>query len=306
MRIAIVGAGGVGGYFGARLAASDCEIVFVARGAHLEAMRRQGLRVVSALGDLTLKSVNAVDEIAKVGAVDLVAVAVKLWDTEEVAARLRPLTDQGATVVSFQNGVHKDDALRRHVPSAQMLGGLCYLAAAVSEPGVIRHTGTMQRLVFGEYGGLETRRVRALFDACQRAGIEATISDAIERATWEKFVFVVGLSAVTACIRKPIGPIRENPRTRALLLEVMREVVAVGRARGIAFRESYPEEVLAFCDTLPPATTSSMHNDLELGHRLELPWLSGAVADMGALLKVATPFNRTISDVLSLHAQGAR
>ena len=306
MRIAIVGAGGVGGYFGAKLAASGCDIVFVARGVHLAAIQKQGLRVISALGDLTLENIKAVDGIEKVGPVDLVAVAVKLWDTEEVMAKLRPLANQGSTVVSFQNGVHKDEALKLHFPAAQVLGGLCYLAAAVSEPGVIRHTGTMQRLIFGEFDGRRTARVNMLFDACRRAGIDATISEAIELATWEKFVFVVGLSSVTASIRKPIGPIRENPKTRALLLEIMREVVAVGCAKGIDFRKNYAEELLAFCDTLPGNTTSSMHNDLERGNRLELPWLSGAVGDLGAQLKVATPFNRAISDVLSLYIQGRR
>ncbi len=306
MRIAILGAGGVGGYFGARLAAADCEIVFVARGAHLAAMRTQGLRITSALGDLVLNRVNAVDALEKVGAVDLVVVAVKLWDTEAVAASLRPLADRGAAVVSLQNGVHKDDALRKYIPSAQIFGGLCYLAAAISEPGVIRHTGTMQRLVFGEFDGSETTRLKALLDRCQRAGLDAAISDDIDRATWQKFAFVVGLSAVTTSIRKPIGPIRENPRTRSLLLEVMREVVAVGRAKGIAFRGDYAAELLSFCDTLPPQTTSSMHNDLERGGRLELPWLSGAVAELGARLNVATPYNQAISDILSLYAQGTR
>lgn len=306
MRIAILGAGGVGGYFGARLAAAGCDVVFVARGAHLEAMRRRGLRVRSVLGDLTLDGLNAVDAIEKVGGADLLVVAVKLWDTEEVAARLKPLADRGAAVISLQNGVHKDDTLRKYVPAEQIMGGLCYLAAAISEPGVVSHTGTMQRLVFGEFHGGESKRARELFAACRRAGIDATISDAIERATWEKFVFVVGLSAATASIRKPIGPIRENPRTRSLLLGVMREAVAVGAAKGIAFRHHYAEELLTFCDTLPAQTTSSMHNDLERGNRLELPWLSGAVAELGAVLGVATPLNRTISDILSLDVRGRR
>ena len=304
MRIAVLGAGGVGGYFGGRLAASGSDVSFVARGAHLAAIRRDGLRITSPLGDLTLKDAKVVDDLAKLGPVDLVMVAVKLWDTETIAASLKPLVEQGVAVISFQNGVQKDEILRKHLPASAVLGGVGYIAAVISEPGVIAHNGQMQRLVFGEYDGTRSARVQTLFEACQKAGIDAVVSDAIERSIWEKFVFLVGLSATTASTRKAIGPIRENPQTRAFLLGLMREVVAVGRAKGVPLREDFAEDRLAFADTLPPDMKASMCHDLERGNRLELPWLSGGVARLGDELGVPTPLNHAVADVLVLHEAG--
>lgn len=305
MRIAVVGAGGVGGYFGARLAAAGGDVSFVARGAHLEAMRRDGLRIKSPLGDLTLEQPQTVERIDALGDVDLVIVAVKLWDTETVAASLRPLVERGATVLSLQNGVHKDEILRQHLPAEAVIGGVCYIAAVIDEPGVIRHSGSLQGMVFGEYDGTRSARVQAFHDACIRAGIDARISESIERLIWEKFVFLVGLSGTTSAMRQPIGPIREHPRTRAFLLEVMREAAAVGRAKGVPLREDFADDRLTFADTLPATMTSSMHHDLQRGNRLELPWLSGGVAQFGEDTGIPTPCNRAVADILALYADGA-
>ncbi len=302
MRIAILGSGGVGGYFGGRLAAAGSDVTFVARGAHLDAIRAHGLRILSPLGDATIADAKAVDDIAKIDAVDLVVVAVKLWDTEAVAVALKPLVDRGAAVVSFQNGVDKDDVLRRHLPSASILGGVCYIASVIAEPGVIRHSGTMQRLVFGEYDGAPSSRVHAFLDACTAAKIDAATTLAIERLHWEKYVFLVGVSGTTSSMRSAIGKIRANPQTRAFLRDVMREVAAVGRARGVPLRDDFADERLAFCDTLPAAMTSSMANDLERGNRLEVAWLSGAVAEIGRSIGVPTPLNRAVADILALYA----
>lgn len=306
MRIAVLGAGGVGGYFGARLAAAGHDVTFVARGAHLRAIRQNGLRIVSPRGDVTLRDVKAVDDIGSVGPVDFVMVAVKLWDTEQIAPQLRPLVEQGAAVVSFQNGVHKDDILRRHLPAHAIVGGVCYIAAVITEPGVITHNGAMQGLTFGEYDGTRSARLEALLDACRQAGIDADISTAIERLIWEKFVFLVGLSGTTSAVRKPVGVIREHPRTRAFLLDVMREVVEVGRAKGVPLAADFAQDRLAFCDTLPATMTSSMYHDLERGNRLELPWLSGGVVEYGAMLGVPTPCNRAIADILAPYVSGNR
>ncbi|MDR5644427.1 ketopantoate reductase family protein [Burkholderia cenocepacia] len=306
MKIAILGAGGVGGYFGGRLAAAGDDVTFVARGPHLDAIRSNGLRIVSPLGDTTVTPVRAVGSIEEAGNVDMVIVGVKLWDTEAVAATLRPVAERGAAVLSLQNGVAKDEILARHIPRQSLVGGVCYIAAVISEPGVITHSGTMQGIKFGEYDGKRSARVEELLASCVRAKIDAEISDDISRLIWEKFVFLVGLSGTTTSIRKPVGPIRENPQTREFLLEVMREVVAVGRARKISLSADYADNRLAFCDTLPATMTSSMHHDLERGNRLELPWLSGYVAELGKQLGVATPLNRAISDILALHVAGQR
>jgi 2-dehydropantoate 2-reductase len=306
MKIAVLGTGGVGGYFGARLAAAGYDVTFVARGKHLDAMRKNGLRISSALGDVVVENPKAVDDVNAVGQVDLVLFAVKLWDTETAAKSVKALVDQGAAVVSFQNGVHKDEILAKYVPKASIIGGVCYIAAVISEPGVIAHSGTMQKLVFGEYDGSRSARIEAFYEACLKAGITAEISDNIERVIWEKFVFLVGLSGTTASIRKPMGPIRENPRTRAFLLQVMQEVVAIGRAKGVALPADFAQDRLSFCDTIPATMTSSMHHDLERGNRMELPWLSGGVAEFGAQLGIPTPKNSAIVDVLELYATGTQ
>lgn len=306
MKIAVLGAGGVGGYFGARLAAAGYDVTFIARGMHLDAMRTRGLRVISPLGDVTVENPKAVDDVSKVGKVDLVLVAVKLWDTEAAGESLQQLANDGAAVLSFQNGVHKDEILARHLPEQSILGGVAYIAAVISEPGVITHSGTMQKLTFGEYDGSRSARVESFFEACQKAGITAEISDNIRRLIWEKFVFLVGLSGTTSSIRKPIGPIRENPRTRAFLLDVMREVVSIGRAKGVDLPEHFAENRLAFCDTIPATMTSSMHHDLERGNRMELPWLSGGVSDFGRQLNIPTPNNTAIADILELYAAGSQ
>ena len=302
MRIAVMGAGGIGGYFGTRLALGGSDVAFIARGAHLAAIRANGLRVESPLGDLRLAKPRASDDPAGLGPVDVVLFGVKLWDTEIAARTVLPLLGPDTAVVSFQNGVQKDDVLKRVLGERAILGGVAYIAATIARPGVIRHTGTMQKLVFGEYGGARSARTEALLDACRRAGIDAEISADIRRAIWEKFVFLVGLSGTTATMRKPIGPIRSNPQTRAFLLDAMREVVAVGRAQGVPLAEDFAEKQLGFCDTLPTDMTSSMHRDLERGARLEVRWLSGDVVERGKTTGVATPVNRAIYDILTLHA----
>lgn len=306
MRIAIMGSGGVGGYFGARLALGGADVTFIARGAHLTAMRQNGLRVESPLDDLHVANPQATDDPATIGPVDLVLFSVKLWDTEVAARAVAPLIGPDTGVISFQNGVHKDEVLRRVLGERAVMGGVSYIAATIGEPGLIRHAGKMQKLVFGEYGGQHSSRAKAFLDACLSSGIEAELNADIRRAIWEKFVFLVGLSGTTTTIRKSIGPIRSHPQTRALLLDAMREVVAVGRAQGVALAEDFADNRLTFCDSLPAEMTSSMHHDLERGNRLEVQWLSGDVAERGREMQIPTPVNRAIYDILALHASGNR
>ena len=306
MKIAVVGTGGVGGYFGARLQQAGADVTFVARGAHLDALRANGLRVESALGDLHLPAVRVTDDPSTIEPVDLVLICVKLWDTELLMPSIRSMVGPRTAVLSFQNGVQKDDVLRRAFGDAAVMGGVAYIAATIDRPGVIRHTGSMHRLVFGEYDGASSSRATALLDVCQRAGIHAELSGDVRRAIWEKFVFLVGLSATTATMRVTIGPVRTHPRTRAFLLDVMREVVVVGRALGVALPVDYADERLGFVDGLVDTMTSSMHHDLQGGRRLEVAWLSGGVVQLGEGAGVATPCNRAVWDILELHADGAR
>lgn len=305
MRITIMGSGGVGGYFGARLAQAGCDVTFVARGAHLAALHAGGLRVLSPLGDVHIARPNITDTPADAGSADLVLFGVKLWDTEAAAAGIRPLVGPQTAVISFQNGVVKDDLLRAALGDGAVAGGVCYIAAAIAEPGVIHHTGTMQKLVFGEFDGRRSPRLQAFAQACEAAGITGELTDQIRRSQWEKFVFLVGLSATTTAARVPIGVIRSHPRSRALLHDLMDEVVQVARAEGVDLPADYAAQRLAFADGLPATMTASMHHDLQRGARLELPWLSGDVVARGTRLGVATPCNRAIVDLLSVHAAGA-
>ena len=304
MRIAIMGTGGVGGYFGARLARGGHDVAFVARGGQLRALRSDGLRVESPLGDVHLPEVVATDDPAALDPVDLVLFSVKLWDTEDAAARIRPLLREETAVVSFQNGVVKDDILRRVLGPRHVLGGTSHIAATIDRPGVIRHSGTLQQLTFGEYDGTRSPRVERFHAACADGGIDGNVSEHIERTIWEKFVFLVGLSGTTCLSRTPIGPIRGDAAARAFLRDVMDEVVRIARAQGIALPEDYADDRLAFVDTVPATMTSSMHHDLERGNRLEVAWLSGDVVERGSALGIPTPANRAIASILSVHADG--
>jgi 2-dehydropantoate 2-reductase len=186
------------------------------------------------------------------------------------------------------------------------MGGVAYMGTAISRPGVILHTGTMQRVVFGEYGGRRSKRAEALLEHLKKTGIDARLSDDIRRSIWEKFVFLVGMAAVTATIRLPLGPILAHPLTRQFYLDAMREAAAVGRAHGVRLPEDIAEERLAFSDTLPPTMTASLQLDLERGNPLEVEWLSGSVVELGAAVGVATPIHRAARDILILHAQGRK
>src|SRR5215218_895541 len=304
VRIAVMGSGGVGGYFGARLAKGGADVTFIARGAHLAAMREHGLSIESAHAPLTLHKVNATDDPSTIGPVGLVLFAVKLWDTKAAARSLLPIMRPDTAIISLQNGVHKDDMLRAVFADAAVMGGVGYMATTIVRPGVIGQTGTMQRMIFGEFDGRRSPRAEYLLAASQAGGIDAEISPDIRRAIWEKYVFLVGLSGATTAMRMPLGPIRDNPQSRAFLLELMRETVAVGRAKGVALPEDYAEQRLVFADTLPTDMTSSMHHDLQRGRPLELRWLSGGVIELGAAAGVPTPANRAVNDILMLHAQG--
>lgn len=304
MRIAVIGAGGVGGYFGARLCLGGADVHFVARGKHLQAMRDDGLRIAGPEA-IHVPQVNATDEAATIGPVDLVMLCVKLWDTDAALRQIRPLVGARTAVVSFQNGVLKDDALRAAFGSEAVMGGVCYVATTIDRPGVIRQTGPMQRMLFGEFDGSQSRRGKAFLDACLAGGIKAEMSEDIVREIWQKFVFLVGLSGTTTTMRKPIGQIRENPQTREFLLDVMREVVAVGRAHSVNLPEDYAEARLKLADEVAYDMTSSMHHDLERGNRLEVRWLAGAVVELGRRKGIPTPLNRAIADILALHSGGA-
>jgi 2-dehydropantoate 2-reductase len=298
LKIAIIGAGGVGGYFCGRLAHAGSDVTFVARGQQLAALQQHGLEIQSALGNIHVNPVQATADPVSIGLTDVVIFAVKLWDLADAIRAAAPLVGPQTAFIAVQNGVEKDDLLRSAYPNGNVLGGVCYIAAHITSPGVIAHIGRMQRLIFGG----NSVHAQPLLGACLAAGIDAEISPAIEKAMWEKFVFLVGLSATTTATRLPIGVVRNHPKTRQLLLEIMQEVVAVGRAKAIDLPDTFASDRLAFYDTLPAEMTASMYKDLERGSRLELDWLSGAVVRLGEALSIPTPANRVIAAVLEPYA----
>ena len=209
-------------------------------------------------------------------------------------------------VISFQNGVLKDDYLTQAFGAERIMGGVCYVATSIARPGVIHRTGLLERMVFGEFDGTSSPRANRFLEACQRGGIKAELSAHIRREIWQKFVFLVALSGTTTTMRTTIGPIRENQQTRRFLLDLMREVVAVGRAHGVDLPQDYAEQRLVLADQVAPDMTSSMHHDLERGNRLEVRWLAGAVVELGGTAGIETPLNRAVADILALREAGAR
>ena len=301
MRIAVMGAGGVGGYFGARIAQAGHDVRFIARGSHLDALRSRGLTLRSAAGDASLR-VRAYEHAAEAGVVDVVLFAVKLWDTESAAESLRLSVSRGGVVIPFQNGVESTARIGAVLAPSRVLGGAAYIFARIAELGVIMHTGTLARLRFGAMLPEQQAAAQAFEALCRAAGLEAEHVADIERVLWEKFVLLVGLSSSSALTRQPVGAVRADPDTRGLLEELMREVWQVGRARGVALADDFVEQQMRFVDTLAPQMKPSMLGDLEAGARLELPWLSGTVARMAREAGLAAPMNRAAYAALKPYA----
>jgi 2-dehydropantoate 2-reductase len=306
MRIAIMAAGAVGGYFGARLAAAGEDVSFIARGAHLAAIKAQGLRVESPLGNVHIENAKAAEDPRDIGPVDVVLFAVKLWDTELAGEQARALIGAGTRLITLQNGVDSVERLAPILGRDQVAGGTSHLATVISSPGVISHTSPFARIRCGRADEKDDPALRAFVAAAQNAGIDASLSDTIDLDRWIKFTFLVGLSAATGATRMPIGPILADPDTRAFFLELMREVVAVGRASGVPLPSDFAEEQLKFAETVPFGMKASLLHDLERGGRLELDWLSGKVAELGRKLSIPTPANNCAYAVLKLHRHGRR
>jgi 2-dehydropantoate 2-reductase len=304
MRIAVMGTGGVGGYFGGRLAAAGEDVSFIARGAHLAAIRKHGLRITSALGDATIAPAQASEDPAAIGPVDTVIFTVKLYDTEAAAEAIRPLIGPTTGVVTFQNGITGAEVLARRLGAQHVLGGVAKIGAVIAAPGVIRHTGTMAELMFGELDGTSSARVADLAAALEAAGVQHTASADIRREIWDKMVFLSTFAGLTSLIRLPIGPIRSDPESRALLRDGLAEALAVAQAAGAGLPGDLVDQILERIDRLPFEMKSSMLQDLEAGRRLELAWLSGTIARMGADLGVATPVHALIAAALKPHAEG--
>jgi 2-dehydropantoate 2-reductase len=300
-----MGAGGVGGYFGGRLALAGNDVTFVARGPHGEAIRRKGLRAEGTLGEFHVqpaKCVASPDEIAE--APDVILFAVKLSAMESAAEQLRPIIGAQTSVYTVQNGVEAADVVGAVLGREKVVPGIAYISAIISEPGLISTRAAFAGLAFGERDGRESARVKAFFDACKAAKFDAQIPPDITRAIWLKFAMLAPMAATTSLIRCGLGPIRSNPRSRALLQALIEEIVTLGKAAGVKMRDRDVTDTLKILDGLPPAVRASMAHDLEVGNPLELPWLSGAVVRLGEQHGVATPTHRFFADALVPYEKG--
>ena len=298
MRIAVIGAGGVGGAFGAALANAGADVTFVARGAHLKAIRQNGLRIEGGRGETIVSPAQATDDPASIGPVDFVLFCVKLWDVESAGEAIKPLIGPTTAVIPLQNGIDSSERLIPILGAQAVMGGVAQISATIAEPGVIRQVGTFMRLVFGELEGGKSARGEAFLALCQKAGFDATHSDKILTELWMKFIMLASNAALTASTRTPIGILRGDPDIAPLFARAYAEVAAVGRAKGIAIPEDAVEKTVGFNRNAPPTMMASMAHDLIRGNRIELPWLSGKVVALGRQFNVPTPVHEVLFAVL--------
>jgi 2-dehydropantoate 2-reductase len=304
MRIAVVGAGGVGGGFGAALAKAGGDVTFIARGAHLAAMKKDGLKVEGGRGETHLVPTRATDDPADIGKVDVVLFCVKLWDIESAGTQIKPLIGPDTAVIPLQNGV---DAAERLIPILgrdAVMGGVAQISASIIAPGVIRQVGAFMRMVFGELDGRGSKRGEDFLALCLKAGFEATLSRQITTELWMKFILLAANASIMAATRQPIGKLRDDPDLRSIFMAAWQETIDVGRAGGVALPADARERILETTSHLPPALKASMALDLERGNRLELPWLGGKVVELGRKLAVPTPTHGMMYALLKPYIMG--
>jgi 2-dehydropantoate 2-reductase len=291
MRIAVIGTGGIGGPYGASLAEAGADVTFVARGAHR--------------GETHVRPVQATDDIAGIGPVDVVLSCVKLWDVDRVAEQIRPIVVPQTAVIPLQNGIDAAERMARILGDASVMGGMAFVTGSIVAPGVVRQTGTYQRMTFGELDGQISERGQRLRDLCEAAGFEGVLSPDIMVPVWEKFILLVPLSGLNALTRLPLGKWREDRDLLALYEAALRETVAVGLAERVRLPPDSIEKTGAMMRSMPPHHTTSMGNDLLRGNRLELPWFAGKVVELGHHHGIPTPVNGFIYAALKPYVNGA-
>jgi 2-dehydropantoate 2-reductase len=305
MRVMVMGSGGTGGYFGGLLARAGEDVTFVARGAHLDAMRAKGLTVRSRLvGDFTVPA-RATDDPGEAGPADLILFCVKAYDTESAAERLRPAVGPDTAILPVQNGIDSAERIGRVVGPGHVIGGTAGVSSVIEAPGIIHHRAGPDAIRLGELNGRPSARTQRITDALRRAGINAELRPDIRIALWEKFVLICGLSGLTALTRLPIGAVLACAETRTLYQEVMEETLAVGRAEGVALPDEVVERTLKLFEAGDPAIHGSLYYDLAAGRRLEIDTLNGAVVRLGRKRAVPTPANFAVYAALKPYADGA-
>ena len=306
MRIAVIGAGGVGGYFGGKLAHAGIDTTFIVRGATLDALRTNGLRVDSANGDFAIERVQATNDPSSVGVVDAVLVCVKAWQMRDAIANIAPMLGPDTIVVPMENGIDAPDVLRASLDERNVVGGLCAIVSFVVAPGHIRHAASEPVVMFGELDNRSSARTQALLDAFKKAGVKAEIPPDIHRSMWTKFLFITPLSGIGALTRVPVGKWRAMPEVRAIVDEMLRELIDVATARGIDLGDDAFEKTWQRYDALAPASTASLQRDVMDGKPSELDAQLGAVVKLGEAAGVATPVTRFVYHALLPQERAAR
>ncbi len=289
MKIMIMGSGGVGAYYGGLLAKQSNEVTFIARGAHLQALRTSGLQVKSVHGDFTVQPAHATDQPAEAGTVDLILFCVKTYSTEEAAELIRPAVGPHTAVISLQNGVDAAERIGKVIGSEHVLGGVTQISSAIEAPGVVKQVSQFRRIIFGEMDGRISERVRAIEAVLKEAGITVEISTDIQKALWTKLVFIAAASSLGSLTRLPIGDWREVPQTRALVTALMREVEAVARAQGVNLDADVVQKSLDFIDNASPTIKASMQLDVGAGRPSEIEAMIGIIGRKGRELGIVTP-----------------
>ena len=306
MKILVMGSGGVGGYFGGRLAAAGNDVTFVARGSHLAAIQKDGLTLDSQLGNAVIKPAKVTQDPTAAGVPEIVIFATKMGDTEGAANQLRPIVRDGVTIITFQNGVKGPEILARVLPGAHVVPGVARIASHISKPGVIEQRSPFARIEFGEAKGGSSPKLDAFHVVCKSAGIDAVVSDNIQRNVWMKFAMLAPFSGMTALTGQTAGPIRTTPGTRALIEAAVKEVIAVGKAAGAGFKDGDFEALMKIIEGNPAGMTSSMAHDRMAGKPLEVNYLSGAVVRIGEKHGVAAPTHTFITQALAIDVGGKK
>jgi 2-dehydropantoate 2-reductase len=304
MRIAAMAAGAVGGYFGGRLAAAGHDVAFIARRAHLDALRKDGLKIESVHGDLHLKSVTATDDPKSVGAVDVVLFAVKLWDTEKAAELARPLVGPATRVITLQNGVDSYERVSPILGEDQTVAGTAYIATVLRAPGVVSHTSKFAMMRCGRIDGAPDAKLAAFVEAAKAANIDIQPQEDMNRERWQKFIFLSAMAGANCVTRLPLGRLLADPDTRAFYRKLMEECLTVGQKSGARVPDEWVDDRMVFSDNAPPGMKASMLHDLEAGNRLELDWLTGKVVSLGRELGVPTPASEAVYAAVKLHRMG--
>lgn len=306
MKIAIMGAGGMGAFYGANLAVAGQDVAFIARGPHLDAIRRDGLSLTGPGGDLLIKPALATDDPGEVGPVDAVLFCVKLYDIEAAAAAMRPLLRADTTVISVLNGVDGPERIAAAIGGEPVLGGAAYASAVIEAPGVVSYKSNMASLVIGEMDGAESPRAGAFRRACDGAAFNCSVTANILGVLWEKFILLATNAALSSICRQPVAAIYADPELAGLGRAMMEEIAALARARGVAISDDIVETSIARSRSFPPDMYASMYHDLTRGRRLELEGLSGYVARHGAELGISTPRHQTLYACLKPFMNGSQ